>query len=148
MPKARPPATRRRRARKLSECSSWRLLDVLCCGGVYARPKALLKESNRSHEDVLVFGPAARVMGLQRDGPGGRVLDPLVLHRRVAVAADEAVSIFHAKLEQPPLFGLDVRIRPALDAVQRSGGIVRALDVVQLDLIAAAKVRASRPAEN
>ena len=68
--------------------------------------------SNPPHVNELVLSPAAGAVGLQRDRPGGRDLEPVVLEYRVAVDADKARRVLHPKLEQPPLLGLDPGYSP------------------------------------
>src|SRR5262245_45773570 len=94
--------------------------------------------SDPPHLDLLVLGPAAIAVRLQGDWSWSRELQPVELQYRVAVAPDDNRVVLHSKLEQPPLLRLDPRIARALDRVQRSGGVMRALDVMELHLVAAA----------
>ncbi len=81
-------------------------------------------------------------------GPAAGISSPSYSSTVSPLTRTRHVAVFHPKLEQPPLLGLDPGIQRALERVERPGGIVRTLHVVKLDLVAPARQAPAGAAEH
>ena len=93
-----------------------------------------------SNLDLLELQPAARMVRLQLDAAGFEVLQTVVLEDGLPVDSHQAAAVLHDELEQEPLLRFDARIDRPFERIERPGRVVRAFDVVQLDLVAADRV--------
>src|SRR6266699_6398011 len=94
-----------------------------------------IRTSNSLDENLRELRPHAGRVSLQLDAAFLQVFELIVFQHGIAVDPDQAVPALYHELKRKPDLRLDLGIDRAFERVERSGGIVRALDVVELDLV-------------